>query len=150
MRRSFLPLLALTALAAVPAAGQTGFGPVVGINAGSGSFGVGWTLGAQYIKGLPFGSLMFEASYNGFSLDDEVPDLEDYSDDINLWGFAAGPRLSLGPLNIGALGSYHTEIDEFDVMPLVGINIWKLDVALRYKGLLGDADWVGLTAAILF
>lgn len=154
MRRSFLPLLALTALAAAPAAGQTGFGPVVGINVASGSFadyyGTGWTLGAQYIKGLPFGSLMFEASYNGFSIGDDLPDLEDFDDDLNLWGFAAGPRLGLGPFNVGALGSYHTEIDEFDVMPLVGINVWKLDVALRYKGLLGDADWVGLTAAILF
>lgn len=154
MRRSFLPLLALTALVATPAAGQTGFGPVAGVNVAADEFskyyGTGWTLGAQYIKGLPFGSLMFEASYNGFSISGDLPDLEDFDDDLNLWGFAAGPRLGLGPFNVGALGSYHTEIEEFDVIPLVGINVWKLDVALRYKGLLGDADWVGLTAAILF
>ena len=154
MRRSSLTLLALTTLAAVPAAAQTGFGPVVGVNVASGSFGnyygTGWTLGAQYIKGLPFGSLMLEATYNGFSIGDELPTAGAYTDDITLWGFAAGPRLGIGPLNFGALGSYHTEIDEFDVIPLVGINIWKLDVALRYKGLFGDAEWVGLTAAILF
>jgi hypothetical protein len=93
---------------------------------------------------------MFEATYNGFSLGDDLPTAEAYTDDINLWGFGAGARLGIGPLNFGALGSYHTEIDEFDVIPLVGVNIWKLDVALRYKGLFGDADWVGLTAAILF
>jgi len=154
MRRSFLSLLALTTLAAAPAAGQTGFGPVAGVNVAAGSFGdyygTGWTLGAQYIKGLPFGSLMFEAAYNGFSIGDDLPALEDFTDDLNFFGFAAGPRLGIGPLNFGALGSYHTEIDEFDVIPLVGINIWKLDVALRYKGLFGDADWAGLTAAFLF
>ncbi len=156
IRRSFLTALALATLAAAPAAAQTGFGPVVGLNVASGSFsdtfGTGWTLGAQYIKGLPFGSLMFEATYNGFGIDDELPNLDDFdfTDDITLWGFAAGPRLGIGPFNFGALGSYHTEIDEFDVIPLMGINIWKLDIALRYKGLFGDADWVGVTAAILF
>ncbi|HEX9166461.1 MAG TPA: hypothetical protein VF862_11170 [Gemmatimonadales bacterium] len=154
MRRSFLPLLALTALAAAPAAAQTGFGPVVGLNVAAGSFGeyfgAGWTLGAQYIKGLPFGSLMFEAAYNGFSIVDDLTDLEAFDDDLNLWGFAAGPRLGIGPFNVGALGSYHTEVDEFDVIPMAGINIWKLDVALRYKGLFGDANWAGLTAAFLF
>jgi hypothetical protein len=154
MRRSYLTFLALTTLAAAPAAGQTGFGPVVGVNAAAASFddyyGTGWTVGAQYIKGLPFGSLMFEAAYNGFSIGDDLPALEDFTDDLNFFGLAAGPRLGIGPLNIGALGSYHTEIDEFDVIPLAGINIWKLDVALRYKGLFGDADWVGLTAAFLF
>jgi hypothetical protein len=154
MRRSFLLAALLAAASAAPAAGQTGFGPVVGVNVAAGSlsdnYGTGWTLGAQYIKGLPFGSLMFEAAYNGFSIGDDLPDLEDFNDDLNLWGFAAGPRLGLGPFNFGALGSYHTEIDEFDVIPLAGINIWKLDVALRYKGLFGNSDWVGLTAAILF
>jgi hypothetical protein len=153
IRRSLLTAVALTALAAAPSAAQTGFGPVVGINLPAGSldaYGNGWTVGAQYIKGLPFGSLQFEATYNGFGLDTDLPDLEDFDDDLNLFGFAAGPRLGIGPFNFGALGSYHTEIDEFDVIPLVGINIWKLDVALRYKGLFGDADWVGVTAAILF
>ena len=154
MRRSFLLAALLAAASTAPAAGQTGFGPVVGVNFAAGSFGdyygTGWTLGAQYIKGLPFGSLQFEATYNGFGIDDEIPALEDFNDDLNLWGFAAGPRLGIGPFNFGALGSYHTEIDEFDVIPLAGINIWKLDVALRYKGLFGDADWVGVTAAILF
>jgi hypothetical protein len=154
MRRSFLVAALLAATAAAPAAAQTGFGPVVGLNVAAGSFGdyygTGWTLGAQYIKGLPFGSLMAEVAYNGFSIGDDLPDLGDFEDDLNLWGFAVGPRLGLGPFNFGALGSYHTEIDEFDVIPLAGFNIWKLDVAFRYKGLFGDADWVGLTAAILF
>lgn len=151
--RPLLSAFTLSALLAAPSAAQTGFGPVVGVNFASGSFGdygTGWTLGAQYIKGLPFGSLMFEASYNGFSIGDDLPDFEDLRDDLNLWGFAVGPRLGIGPLNLGALGSYHTEIDEFDVMPLVGFNIWKLDVAVRYKGLFGDVAWAGLTAAILF
>jgi hypothetical protein len=157
VRRSFLIATLATMVVAAPAIAQskTGFGPVVGINATTSSFGdyygVGWMVGGQFVKGTGFGSVMFEVTYNGFSIDDELPgEGTDFSDDVNIWGFGLGPRFALGPFHVGALAAYYTEVDDFDIVPLASINIWKLDLGARYKGLLGDADWFGLTLSFHF
>lgn len=159
MRKSFLLAALAAALVTAPVAAQSksksGFGPVVGLNLPAGDFGdfynTGWTAGLQHVKGTGFGSLMAEATFNGFSYQDDINDVSDiFDDNLEAWGFGLGPRFALGPLNVGALGSYHTDMDEFDVIPLATINVWKLDLGVRYKGLFGDFDWFGVTAAIHF
>ena len=104
MRRSFLLAALATTVAAAPAIAQskTGFGPIVGVNVTTGSlgdsYGVGWFVGGQFVKGTGFGSVIFEVTYNGFSLDDQIAG-SDYSDDLHVWGFGLGPRFRLGPLH---------------------------------------------------
>jgi hypothetical protein len=94
---------------------------------------------------------MLEGTYNSFSVSDELPEVGDeYSSNLNVWGFAAGPRFALGPFHVGALAAYYTEVDQFDIVPLALFNIWKLDMGLRYTGLLGDSDWIGVTASFHF
>ena len=155
MRRSFLMAALATTVAASPAIAQskTGFGPIVGVNVTTGSlgdsYGVGWFIGGQFVKGTGFGSVIFEAAYNGFSIDDEIEG-SDYSNDLNIWSFGLGPRFRLGPLHVGALAAYYTDVDEFDVLPVATIKVWKLDLGVRYKGLFETAEWFGISAAFHF
>ena len=158
MRRSFVMAALATTVLATPAIAQskTGFGPVIGVNVTTGSlgdsYGVGWLIGGQFVKGTGFGSVIFEVTYNGFSLSDDVPGEGevDFTDDLNVWGFGLGPRFRLGPLHVGAVAAYYTEVEEFDVLPVATIKVWKLDLGVRYKGLFERAEWFGITAAIHF
>ena len=150
-----LAVLAAAFLLAVPIAAQaqSSFAPMVSANVPTGAFAdtykTGWGLGAQYTRGNGLLTFVGEVGYSAFSKDSSGT-YGGGTDDLGVWNFAAGVRGSIGPLYVGGLASYFTEVDEFDIVPVVGFHILMLDLGFRYKGLIGDADWFGVSLGFHF
>jgi hypothetical protein len=150
-----LALLATALLVAAPATAQaqSSFAPMVSVNVPTGTFAdafkTGWGLGAQFTKGNGLMTFVAEAGYNAFSRD-TIGTGGYATDDLGVWNFGAGLRASIGPLYAGGVASYFTEIDEFDIIPVVGFHILMLDIGVRYKGLLENSDWVGVSVGFHF
>lgn len=71
-------------------------------------------------------------------------------EDFTSWGFLTGASVKfLGMLNGGLLVGYYTEVDEFDLVPFLGMRFGLIDAGLQYK-MLGDAQWFGLKAGVSF
>jgi hypothetical protein len=104
----------------------------------------GWGFGGQYIRGQGAFALFGEVGYDHFGL----PDVEgqSYGSDVNPWHVGGGAKLAIWRINLAGLVGYWTDVEDFDVVPIVGIKIWRIQAGVRYKGLLGDADWIALTA----
>lgn len=150
-----LALLATALIVAAPTAAraQTSFAPMVSVNIPSGDFAdglkTGWGVGGQFTKGNGLLTFVAEVGYNSFSRD-TVGTGGYASDALGIWNFGAGLRGSIGPLYVGGIASYFSEIDQFDLVPVVGFHILMLDIGVRYKGLLEDADWVGVSVGFHF
>ncbi len=60
---------------------------------------------------------------------------------ISVWEFTTGFKASFSVFYIEARGGYFTGINEWGVIPAVGLRLNKLDIQGSYK-LLGDNNWV--------
>lgn len=130
--------------------GALTLGPVVGINFPVGSFsdvvGTGFTIGGQATYGLGVVTLLGEMNVSAF------PGKNNLGSRSTL-AFAAGARFGvpLAGLYVGGVaGFWNRDVDEFDIVPLVGLQLGPLDLNARYKGLFGDADWFALGGAVHF
>src|SRR5262245_46753493 len=109
----------------------------------------GWGFGGQFIRGQGAFALFGEVGYDHFGLEDAIEGAS-YGADVNPWHFGGGAKIAVWRINLAGLVGYWTDVEDFDIMPIVGIRIWKLQAGVRYKGLLGDADWIALTAGFTF
>ena len=111
----------------------------------------GWGFGLQFTQGQGKFALFGEVGYDHFGVDGgEDVEGVDYGSDLNPWHFGGGAKLAVWRINVAALAGYWTEDLGFDVVPIVGIKIWRLQTGLRYKGLLGDGEWIALTVGFGF
>jgi hypothetical protein len=131
-------------------------GPVVGIAFPTGDFGdvvgTGFMLAGQGTYGYK-GKVTFlgEVGVTIFGGDDTIIDGQEVDvDGPTAIHFAAGARVPLGPVYVGGLAGYWTDVDDFDLVPLVGIHFGTFDIGARYNGLIGDGDWLTITGALHF
>lgn len=130
--------------------GALTLGPIVDVTLPVGSFadvvGTGFTLGGQATYGLGVVTLLGEVSYSSFSGKNNLGSR-------GAVAYDAGARVGilLAGLYAGGVAGYWTgDVDEFDIVPLVGLHLGPLDLNARYKGLFGDADWFALGGAVHF
>ena len=91
----------------------------------------GWGLAATGdFTLIPLIKIRGEAGYNKFGGQEEGvvqhPDLD-------IWSFLIGARLQLPIIYFSLDGGYYTEIDEFSLLPGLGLRFLFLDVGGRYK-----------------
>jgi hypothetical protein len=126
--------------------GAVTVGPVGSFNFGtSDGTGNGFTLGGQATYGLGVVALIGEITYNPISVDG--------GGDANGVAFDAGARVALPVVGLyagGVTGYWSGDLDDFDVVPLVGFQLGPVDLEARYKGLFGDADWFSIGATVHF
>ena len=60
---------------------------------------------------------------------------------ISVWEFTTGLKASFSVFYIEARGGYFTGINEWGIIPAVGLRLGKFDINGSYK-LLGDNNWV--------
>jgi hypothetical protein len=138
--------------------GTNSIGPIAALNFPSGDLAdvtgdIGWGIGVQATHGRGFLTLVGEAGYDGFGGDEfEFEGQTFETGSIGVWHGAVGARATVGPVYVGGLVGYWggDGVEDFDVIPMVGLHLWKIDVGARYKGLFGDADWFAVTGAIHF
>lgn len=125
-------------------------GPVASINFPVGDFGdvvgTGFTLGGQATYGLGVVTLLGEMSYSSFSGENNFGSQ-------GTLAFDAGARVGipLAGLYAGGVAGFWTgDVDEFDIVPMVGLHLGPVDLNARYKGLFGDGDWFALGGAVHF
>jgi hypothetical protein len=131
-------------------AGSITVGPVASINLPVGSFddavGTGFTIGGQATYGLGVVTLLGEVTYSSFTGENNLGS-------VGTAAFDAGARVSipLAGLYAGGVAGFWTgDVDEFDIVPMVGLHLGPLDLNARYKGLFGDADWFAFGGAVHF
>ncbi|HKP27816.1 MAG TPA: hypothetical protein VJU15_00340 [Gemmatimonadales bacterium] len=112
----------------------------------------GWGLGLQFTRGQGAFALFGEVGYDHFGIEgvEGLPPGTDYGTDLNPWHFGGGAKVAVGPINVAGLVGYWTDIEDFDLVPIVGVKIWRLQTGVRYKGLFGDGDWIALTVGFGF
>jgi hypothetical protein len=130
--------------------GALTLGPVVSINFPVGDFGdvvgTGFTVGAQVTYGLGAVTLLGEMSSSGFTGKNNLGSR-------GTLAFNAGARVGIPLAGLyagGVAGYWNRDVDEFDLVPLVGLQLGPLDLNARYKGLFGDADWFAVGVAVHF
>ena len=141
--------------------GALTIGPVASINFPTGDTGdffeTGFTLGVQGTYGLGAIALLGEVTYNSLG-GKTVDGIEGFdSGDANGFAIDAGARTGLpigqklGLYVGGVTGFWFGDFDDdFDIVPLVGIQLGPVDIEGRYKGLIGDADWFSVGGAVHF
>lgn len=80
---------------------------------------------------IPLIKLRGEVGYNHF--DGEEVAGGQALEDRNIWNFGIGGRLQLPIIYVSLDGMYYTDIDEFSVLPGLGLRFLFLDVGARYK-----------------
>lgn len=106
----------------------------------------GWGLaGTGELRILHFLAATGEISYYEFP-GESSGDLE--LEDQDFLGFAAGARLYLAALYLGADMGYFTDLEEFSFIPNVGLKFAMFEVAARYKAT--DANWMELRGTVNF
>ncbi|MFT5234620.1 MAG: hypothetical protein ACI9UK_002130 [Candidatus Krumholzibacteriia bacterium] len=71
------------------------------------------------------------------------------TESFSMWEFAVGPQVDFGMLYIGAEGGYYTNVDEWGLVPNVGIRKKMIDASLRYK-MTEDAEYYAFRLAFFF
>ena len=66
----------------------------------------------------------------------------------SIFEFTAGGLVNLGMFNGGLEFGYFTDVDEWSVVPNVGMKILMVDASLRYK--MTDTNWFSLRAGLSF
>jgi hypothetical protein len=152
MRRRLFALIAALALVAIPqtAAAQFDIGARGKILFPTGDFSdvaeTGWGLAATGdFTVIPLIKIRGEAGYNSFG--GKIDGLTNY-DDWNIWSFMIGARLQLPIIYFSLDGAYYTEIDEFSLLPGLGLRFLFLDVGARYKW--NDANWFEVFGGVSF
>jgi hypothetical protein len=138
--------------------GVNSIGPIAAINFPTSDLSditssIGWGIGVQATHGRGFLTLVGEAGYDAFGGEDySIGGVDFEGETIGVWHGALGARATIGPIYAGGLAGYWggDDVEDFDVIPMVGLHLWKIDLGARYKGLFGDADWFAVTGAFHF
>ncbi|MFO7587934.1 MAG: hypothetical protein R6X22_07650 [Gemmatimonadota bacterium] len=69
-------------------------------------------------------------------------------EDREIYGFAAGARVYLALLFVGAEWGYFTDLEESSFLPSVGIRLSLVEITARYKAT--DSNWVELRGTVNF
>jgi len=145
MKRNLIAAVAALTLIGT-ASSALAFGVGVGYRLPTGDFGDAYDggFGANFALEYPVAPLVTawgDIGYTSFAGEGD-------RDNIDVWGFNAGAKVSLlGLLQAGAELGYFTEVDEFAISPYVGTGFGPLNLSARYK-LTGDANWFDLRASI--
>ncbi len=137
MKRLVFGLIVALALVAIPqpASAQFDIGARGKLMFPTGEFAdstdTGWGLAATGdFTLIPLLKLRGEAGYNSFSGKTEG---EVQHPDLDIWSFLIGARLQLPIIYFSLDGGYYTELDEFSLLPGLGLRFLFLDVGGRYK-----------------
>ena len=95
---------------------------------------------------IPLVKLRGEVGYNHF--DGEDADGAQTYEDRNIWNFGIGGRLQLPIVYLSLDGMYYTDIDEFSVLPGLGLRFLFLDVGARYKWT--GENWIEVFGGVAF
>ncbi len=138
-RLSFVLVLAL-ALIALPRTAEAQFkiGARGKILLPTGDFNdvakTGWGLAATGdFTIIPLIKLRGEVGYNQFDAENGASWDGEPIDRFDIWSFLIGARLQLPILYLSLDGGYYTKIDEFSLLPGLGLRFLFLDVGGRYK-----------------
>lgn len=71
------------------------------------------------------------------------------TDSFSMWEFSAGPQIDFGRLYVGIEAGYYTNVDEWGLVPNVGIRKNIIDVCLRYK-MTEDAEFYAFRLGFFF
>ncbi len=94
----------------------------------------GWGLaGTGDFTIIPLLKLRGEIGYNQFDAEDEAVWDGEPIDKFDIWSFMIGARLQLPVIYLSLDGAYYTKIDEFSLLPGLGLRFLFLDVGGRYK-----------------
>ncbi len=74
---------------------------------------------------------------------------EDDQDGTSIWEFTTGPQVDFGKLYAGFEVGYFTTMNEWGVVPNLGIRKDMIDIGLRYK-VTGDGKFFALRAGLYF
>ncbi len=107
-------------------------------------YGNGANFSAGFKYGLPLVDVRVGGGWTWF-------DAPSGLDDPSSFDVHAGAMFNLAIIGLGARAGYwFNDLDEFDILPMGEVRLWKLFAGAEYKGLLGDADWVGVFLGIRF
>jgi len=137
MKRLVFGLIVALALVAIPqtASAQFDIGARGKLMLPTGDFEkvaeTGWGLAATGdFTLIPLLKIRGEAGYNSFGGKTEG---EVQYPDLDIWSFLIGARLQLPIIYFSLDGGYYTELDEFSLLPGLGLRFLFLDVGGRYK-----------------
>ncbi|MDX2472626.1 MAG: hypothetical protein QNL91_02865 [Candidatus Krumholzibacteria bacterium] len=71
------------------------------------------------------------------------------SESLSVWEFSAGPQIDFGKLYMGVEGAYYTKLDEWGLVPNIGLRKDMIDVAFRYK-MTEDSNFYALRLGFFF
>ncbi len=74
---------------------------------------------------------------------------EDDQDGTSIWEFTTGPQVDFGKLYAGFEVGYFTTMNEWGVVPNLGIRKDMIDISLRYK-VTGDGKFFAMRAGLYF
>jgi hypothetical protein len=138
MKRPLFVLIAALALVAIPqtASAQFAIGARGKLLFPTGdladSVDTGWGLAATGdFTLIPLIELRGEAGYNSLPGKDRSDGTQ--IADLDIWSFLIGARLQLPIIYFSLDGGYYTELDEFSLLPGLGLRFLFLDVGGRYK-----------------
>jgi hypothetical protein len=109
--------------------------------------------GTYNISIIPLLDITFEGSWHSFKGKEFTLDENGTlygGEDISIFGFVAGPVLTLGMFDVGVKGGYFfNDIDEVAIFPFAQIDILMFSVGAEYKAT-GDANWFSVYANFNF
>ena len=71
------------------------------------------------------------------------------AESLTIWEFAAGPQIDFGRMYLGVEGGYYTNLDEWGLVPNMGIRKGMMDFSIRYK-MTDDGKFVAGRAGFFF
>ncbi len=71
------------------------------------------------------------------------------SESLSVWEFSAGPQIDFGKLYLGVEGAYYTNLDEWGLVPNIGLRKGMIDVVFRYK-VTEDSNFYALRLGFFF
>ncbi|MBE0566541.1 MAG: hypothetical protein IH621_11310 [Krumholzibacteria bacterium] len=162
MRRGWILTIAASALAVAGSlpAQAGGFGLGLSAALPTGDFGdyldSGFGVHAMYKRPVtPLVQLTADVGWTRFGTADLTGDLGGFDgfaaadDNLDVWNFTGGGKVDFMPFGLGLEYGYFSEIDEYGLVPNVGVSFTKFAVDLRYKAT-GDANWFEVRAGLYF
>jgi hypothetical protein len=114
------------------------------------TFGDVYGSGANFTAGFKYGLPLVDVRVGGGWTWFDAPS-DSAVEDVSSFDVHAGAMFNLAILGLGARAGYwFNDLDEFDILPMGEVRLWKLFAGAEYKGLLGDAEWVGVFLGIRF
>jgi hypothetical protein len=117
---------------------------------GLSEFGDNYENGANFTAGFKYGLPLLDFRAGGGWTWFDAPS-GSALEDVSSFDVHAGAMFNLAIVGLGARAGYwFNDLDEFDILPMGEVRLWKLFAGAEYKGLLGDADWVGVFLGFRF